>query len=99
MNAANAGHSAYDATVDINGDLVPDLSDDPEKRGRFLRAAVEHAEAQLAAVEDLPEQLALRAQELAQHWQGKVDAAVRMRDAAANERDHWQDQLNAFEGN
>lgn len=93
------GHSALDATVGIRGDMIPDLTDDREARGRFLRAALQHAEDQLAAVEDQATRISVKAAAIAEQWQAKYNEAANIYAAAADARDDCRDALDAFEGN
>lgn len=90
-SGAKSGHAAQDVTAEAQ--------DGRESRGRFLRAAVEHAELQLSAVEDQPDRLTVKFDELDAQWRAKIDEAIQIREAAIDERDRWRDELDAFEGN
>lgn len=90
-SGAKSGHAALDATAETE--------DGRESRGKFLRAAVEHAEQQLALLEDQADRLTVKFDELDAQWRAKIDEAEKIRAAAADERDRWVDELDAFEGN
>lgn len=96
MSAANTGHSAQDATVEVRGEQA-ELADG-EAEGVACRAAVVHAEQQLACLEKQVENITAKLEKINEQWQAKLDEAIVMREAAADELDRWQQQLDERAG-
>lgn len=95
MKAAKNEQSALDPRAGVAGGLP----DDPEKRGVFLRAAVAHAQQQVDVTDGLVERISDKADDIAEQWEAKIDAAAETRRAAVAELAVWQRELDDFEGN
>lgn len=95
MSKAKVGHSAFDPTMGIVGQLS---SQDAEAQVTFLKAAVEHAQGQAEQAEKQYEAIAEKWQALSDAWTAKLDEADHIRNRAHETVDAYTRELEALVG-
>jgi len=91
MSAAKHGHAALNATADLADGVPTD-----ETRGRFIHAALGHAEDQLTLAQHQYDAVAAKCDQMIDCWRAKTDEALAIRDRAITELARWAALLAAL---